>query len=194
MLAKFDTWLLNKFEKFTQWWQRTFGQNCFWWAKFFDFVGFILLILCFIETSRFYSLKLIPLILATGLYAFGSLTFFLIFIPIYEHRITSNHTSGLANPLKVVFSDVRVMLNLYYLVMNVYVLWAGAGGYSYYWTFFLFVVGLLFFPIAVLYFVSCDPLPPCKSRVRQFADSVIEKIKEILSPPLAPIPVRVPSR
>ena len=43
------------------------------------------------------------------------------------------------------------------------------------------------------YFVSCDPLPPAKSHVREWLESMVKSAKEFLAPAVEPDPAAAPA-
>ena len=192
MMINFDLWSLNRLEKFAQKTQRDIGIDCFLWAKI-CVILFALLISCNAFFVQYYSYPL------KGWWV-SSLLFFFLFVALTMWNVTSlvveravkdASSRGLSNPLKLrseyrflyIFGAFLVSL-LCWVFSNI----ATERTASFAW---LGILGSLMFPLW-LYFVSCDPLPPAKSRVREWLESVAKSAKEFLAPTPEPIPVTAP--
>ena len=191
MLTNFDLWLLDCLEKFAQKTQRNIGIDCFLWARI-SIILFAFFIACNAFFVQYYSYPLKEWWISSLLLVFLSVA------PIMwstisptEQRAKELSLRGLSNPCKL-WSDCRLLyifgaflISLPCLVLSntatertaVFV-WLG-------------ILGSCMFPLW-LYFVSCDPLPPAKSRVREWLESTVKSAKEFLAPAVEPDPATAP--
>lgn len=194
MLLTFDQRLLDKFERFSHWWQKTFGQDCFWLARMAAIL-FSLSLLVFVISEIWWRKP-------NG--KIGAELWLLEWIPGYllfswieqvDKKVHKMHIRSLANQLKMELIYIRIFLLFtvpIYIAATFYVLSTTApyvpiiyrliGAHFYLWL------------IPTFYFISCDPLPPAKSKVRKWLESFTTAIKRFFALPPQPAPVRIPSR
>lgn len=189
MLEKIDASLLEKIEKFTHWWQKTFGQDCFWWAKVF-IVLFIVFMNSFAVLGILFGNKFDPILFGSFMLTLLSPLVFLT-IKIAQARAYQNQVSGLANECKLFLQDKRLMMLV--IFNGVGFAW---GLFEYLQNIPIYIVALCplgFSCLGIAYYaLSCDPLPPAKSKVKIWLENFMEKTKEFLTPQpaLVPVPVR----
>ena len=190
-MINFDLWSLNRLEKFAQKTQRDIGIDCFLWAKI-CVILFALLISCNAFFVQYYSYPL------KGWWV-SSVLFFFLFVALTMWNVTSltertiknAFSHGLGNFLKLqseyrflyIFGDFIISILCWIfsdIIIERTAIFAWLG-----------ISGSCMFPLW-LYFVSCDPLPPAKSRVREWLESVAKSAKEFLAPMPAPIPATTP--
>ena len=182
MLHKFDVWLIDKFERFSHKWQRMFGQDCFWWARVALAFSAISL---FMYVFSFLSITVAHIVLCIVISPL-SLGIWYMNIRDAEERVKMSHRVGLSNPLKQTAYQFRIALiviSVFFLCLAILI------GH-----FLLFLVAASLFITTLDYFISCDPLPPSKSKVRQKLEAGIKKAKEFLAPEPELMPIPVPSR
>ncbi|MDP2668678.1 MAG: hypothetical protein Q8P07_02485 [bacterium] len=193
MLEKFDALLLEKIEKFAHWWQKTFGQDCFWWAKFFV-VLFIVFTNSFAALGILFGNKFSPILLSSSLLTLliSPLAFWT--IKITQVRTYQNQINGLANEYKLQLRDKRL------IALMIFVTTGFAWGLHELYNIPIYIAALCplgFSCLGIVYYaISCDPLPPAKSKARNWLESFWIETKEFLSPEpeLVPVPVPAPNR
>jgi len=170
-LEKFDLLLLQYgFERLAHVWQKWFGQDCFFLAR----IAAILFGVAYAWLLPFLAgIITMCLVIASTLYC----------INIDERRTRHAMGRGCENPSKVdgqflryFFLIVAAPLFIACLVLR----------------FPVTVLLVVLFWISELYFSHCTPLPPAKSKVRQFLEQGSQKIKEFFSPAPEPAPVPIP--
>ena len=167
-IGDLEIWFLeHTFERFSHWWQRDVAgtQDCFFWSR----VSFLLYLITFFQI-------LWPI---TLLIAFlGSTT-----ILIYEYDTKKSQSSKCMNPYKVAATFVRCLF--YFIGINI-----SAGmliaGYT------LLTFSAFLFPV-MFCLACCNPLPPAKSKARQWLEKGAQKIEQFFSPALEPAPVPIPA-
>lgn len=168
----FDQWILDTCEKFSHRTQRTFGLTCFSLAR--GCLGVAPIVYAFpliFDESNFWLFVMM---------FFSGLILSALYLPvtyIYEKKVFEFSLHGLANPFR---SYLRLRRFIIFLTGNLTMAFFPMQNVS----FVLSLEAWLLALIVHLYFLSCDPLPPAKSKVRAF----IEKIRESLSPTEIPTP------
>jgi hypothetical protein len=178
MLDKTDTWLLNRFENFSHWWQRTFGQDCFWWARKTVLAS---MVMTFIGVVMIAGISLEGI--SAGIFN-ASISFMWVpFIVRIEAGIKKEPENMCANPEKLKSQD-----RLFFLVAMPFL------------AIFIFArlsvlvsLGYILY-VFIMYFCACDPLPPAKSKVRQWLESALNGISKALVPKPGIVPVPIPSQ
>ena len=171
MLFQFDSWLLEKIEKFSHGWQKTFGLDCLWLAKLCS--GFV--VVSFLGTY-------------IGIIIYQR-------ISSQENEIRKHRESGYVNPERIQNMHGRILL----LCISTMALFAGILDYltsSNQYKFLILVMASVcftFMPMA-FYFFACSPLPPAKSKVRKWLENTAEFLKGLAAPTPQPVPIRIPSR
>ncbi len=166
-LVIFDAWFLDKCEKFSHRTQRILGLTCFDLARICLGIGLTVCMPVFFFVQKEFLVWGLPV---------SALTVFHFFETYSIEKITLKYSlHGLANPYKkrmslriTAYSSGAILIYCVSLFASLF--------------FIIPYSGLLFLYVCYLYFLSCDPLPPAKSKVR----ALIEKIRESLRP--APIP------
>lgn len=171
MLA-FDQWILDKCEKFSHQTQRIFGLTCFSLARVCLGIAPIVYAFPFVfGESNFWFFVM----------AFsGGLILSALYLPAtyrYEKKVFELSLHGLANPFR---SYLRLKRFIIFLAGNLTMALFPIQDVSFVLSFEVWLLAL----IVHLYFLSCGPLPPGKSKVR----ALIEKIRESLSPTEIPTP------
>ena len=166
-----DEWFLDKFERFSNRMQRTFGITCFSLARaclgITPIIFAIPLVLGESNFQGFMALFLALLLVSA---------FFLLGTYICEKIVFEFSLQGLANPFKFY---LRLRRFIYLLAGNLLMaLFPMSDVFS-----TLGFEAWILILIVHFYFLSCDPLPPGKSKVR----ALIEKIRESLSPQPEPV-------
>lgn len=161
MLEKTDQFLLNKIEKFCHRFQQLTGKTNI----------FLALLTCFMYLAFFVAIMIASkrptsVFLWINLFM-GSL--YILFYPLRERDAFYRISKGFSNPHKIdFFCKLLRKFSLIFLFVNLFCLqWLVLGG-----TLFL----CLFF-----YLDSCDPLPPCRGKIREMIDAFFAR----------PIPVPV---
>lgn len=191
MLEKFDALLLEKIEKFAHWWQKNIcgEQNCFWWARVFTILSSIQMagfgILGLLSNKEFHPILAASVAITV---IFPCFVFFT--IKLVESRTYQNSNNGLANEFRLELNRLSILMTFI--------------GVGFGWGFYEYLLGtplildmfclLGFFCLSVAYyFMSCDPLPPAKSKVKVWLENLAEKTKEFLSPEPELVPVPIPN-
>jgi len=174
LLRKTDDYVIGRFTTFCHWWQRLTGLTNFWWARG-ALVGTIAMFMLSMLSMVMFPIALVP--------------FFYILIParagwkalgmVEDHYLSGSATAHMLTLhwCSMYWARLAVIL---YLPILVVCCWLAPEqwrmGFRYMGTTF----GLLF---VQMYLMCVIPLPPAKSKVREFLES--------LRP--APKPVQVPA-
>ncbi len=174
MFAKFDAYISNNFEKFSCWHQKLTGKDCFWLAKmsmFFSVLSLWLIPIIFgnfsIEPKEQYS-NINVMSSFLGL-AFLFSSFFA--IKRIEERAKKFSRSGLANPLKILLSKIRLSLD-FLILFTFYFLGISINTNVDSLLFFACMFFYFLFLACGAYFISCNPLPPGTSKVREWINGI----------------------
>ena len=183
MLIEIDVWLLRKLEKFAHWFQKLTGKNCFWLAKIAAvFHGLFIVVI--LMPGVFLGNQAIAIV--SGILMM--FTFFTVFkhFTLIKHRervVLSARKKNLSNPFKVLDYDWRItvlfviLLCLFIMVIDYFLFYFGAM-----LAFLMFWQGLLY------YFSACDPLPPAKSKVKEWKEKFVNAVKGVFAPAPRPVP------
>lgn len=191
MLQTIDWFVLGKFEKFAHWWQRLTGKDCFWLAK-------LCLILWLTGSAAEYLIKI--WLFNAGAPRIGLLAIDALLAIFWYHKILSSQFDtyqkiGFSNKNKLEFKVVRIFMAIatfFTMIAIIFKLLKNADA-VYFSSYLIYaVIAIMVFSMA--YFTSCDPLPPAKSKVRQWLEKVVSAAKEALSPTPQPQPIPVESR
>lgn len=182
LFEKIDNGLLTKFEKFSHKWQKLTGKNCFWLAKLSAVCGAIFGTL-FIGLGILIQPK-------TGIIGFP-LIFFLFFgtilsvkiIRLTETMVELMNLLGLSNPTKITMKNQRVLSVFFFVFFFSLVASVGLSNPVFFLMAFYAVS-----EVAEVYFTACDPLPPAKSKIRQWLESLVSAAKKAVSISPAPVP------
>lgn len=193
MLQKIDWFILGKFEKFAHWFQKLTGKNCFWQSR-------ILIITLIISDSVHASIKILKG--SSGIVFYCAVSV-LSWIVVYfwtrqnEKKTFKFNRDGLSNPFKkdgAFTRKVMVVILIIAYLSSVSVA-ARLNGTS------ILNFGLIASDlvsetliVSILFLISCDPLPPVKSKLRQWLEKIISAVKEVFIPAPQPQPIPVESR
>lgn len=192
MFFEIDMWLVDKFERFSHKFQRFFGYDCFWLARscYYSCVAFLALFLlgAFWYDSAFHLLALLIIILPA----------YYIFIPMVEDAealAKKMRNKNLANPKKLddasdrikIFPVVFVMVGIYYPFVFAFLVPKSPFFVNFFGIYVFCGIWCLF----LTYFIACDPLPPAKSKIRQWLEKLAEAAKGIFEPIPEPVPIPV---
>lgn len=151
MLEKTDQFLLNKVEKFCHRFQELTGKTNL----------FLALIACFLYLAVFVAMMIVSkrqtaVFLWICLFM-GSL--YILFYPLRERDAFYRISKGFSNPYKIDFFPKLIRkFSLIFLFVNLFSLqWLYFAGTSFLCLFF--------------YLDSCDPLPPCRGKIRETIDA-----------------------
>ena len=186
MLIEIDVWLLGKLERFSHWFQKLTGKNCFWLAKIAAiFHG--LLIVVILMSGVFLGNQAIAIV--SGIMVMFA--FFVVFkhFALIKHRervVLSTQEKSLSNPFKVLDYDCRAIV-LFIILLCFFIMAINLIGYFLFYfgamlAFLMFLQGLLY------YFSACDPLPPAKSKVKEWKEKFVNAVKGVFAPAPRPIP------
>ena len=186
MLIEIDVWLLGKLEKFSHWFQKLTGKNCFWLAKIAA-VCHGLLIVVILMPGVFLGDQTVAIVSGI-LMMFTFFTVFKHFALIKHRELVVLREENLSNPFKVLDYDWRItilfviLLCLFIMAINLMI-----GYFLFYFSamlaFLMFLQGLLY------YFSACDPLPPAKSKVKEWKEKFVNAVKGVFAPAPQPSPV-----
>ncbi|OGF61490.1 hypothetical protein A2662_00695 [Candidatus Giovannonibacteria bacterium RIFCSPHIGHO2_01_FULL_45_33] len=193
MFEKFDFWLIEILEPEMQKLQRFTGYDCFWWAKIFV-VLFIIFVNSFAVLGTLFGNKFSPILSGSSLLTLLTSPLAFWTIKIVQARTYQNQINGLANEYKLQLRGKRLML------LTIFVTTGFAWGLHELHNIPIYIAALCLLGFSCLgivyYAISCDPLPPAKSKVRNWLGNLLEKTKEFLSPEpeLVPVPAPAPNR
>jgi hypothetical protein len=191
MLRRIDVYLIDRVcQKISNKWHLLTGKNCFWIAKLFNSLRFLLaVVFCLMDPakgtlgiSNIHPIYFIP-ISVIGLAVFCDS----IGIKEYEKRCHKNEMFRNENYNSRYICRVFGLMILVISAVGCFILSASTK---------TFALGAFLFSLSwclLEYFASCTPLPPAKSKIRQWADAAKGFLVEILSPAPEPIPVPVPA-
>lgn len=171
MFFTIDVWLLEKCERFSHWWQRLFGNDCFWLARMCTIFYALSILLCEVGAlwQEHITAVMLPWLLLVSPFTYKR-------VCKIEELVLRMQDRGLANPFKIMGQELRVKS----FILAV----AAEGGFllifigvAPHLSFVFSLVGLGIFCWYILlnYFVSCDPLPPAKSKIGEWMESWSEK-------------------
>lgn len=191
MLTIIDFWLLGRLEKFAHWWQKLTGKNCFWLARA-AVVCYGLLLVAILVPSILSGKNLAAIIMPVILIVAALFAVFHHFVMIkYKERIVSDmQEANLSNPFKIIDSNWRTVALLVILLcmLAAVVNSVTRGNISGY--FISIMLGLLIFLDGLsYYFFACDPLPPAKSKIKEWKEKFVSAVKGIFAPAPQPSPV-----
>jgi len=189
MLIEIDVWLLRKLEKFSHWFQKLTGKNCFWLARVATACYF-----CFgLAVTAFYILsKETSMII---LYSLSSLIILAVAISMFkmlkfkEEIVLDASNIGLVNPFKILDYPIRTLTLIFTPICSFREI-AGIldGGVSIILVFIGIFGNLLFWYGLFYYFSACDPLPPAKSKVKEWKEKFVNAVKGVFAPVPRPVP------
>jgi len=164
MIFASDQWILDKYERFGYWFQKMFGLDCFFLARACCVFGYIL-IACWAYADKGYLSLVLAVVLGIPPFLVG----FLITTKI-EQIVKKEAASGFSNFLKTKGNTLRVPWLFIFAVLSFIDI--GRARYSFWMSGWETVL------ISLMYFMSCDPMTPTKSKVRK----ALEKLRERFSP------------
>lgn len=196
MLQIVDGFISNKIEKFAHWWQKITGKDCFWLAKAaavcYGLFGTAIMANIMLKgkeaavTAICSIVAFLCMALAAG---------FIKQIKFKQEIVSIAHSRGLANPFKIIDYGVRISAVFLSPICSLSEVLSLLQGRLSFLLIFTGIFGNIFLWILLLYYFSaCDPLPPAKSKVRQWLEKVVSAAKEALSPTPQPQPIPVESR
>jgi len=170
MFQSIDDWLFDKFfQKISDWVEKMFGINCFWLARLFYCLAAIAFTAGILPSSWKNIILMILVILGlVGYMIISYLTEQIFYDQSVDNQAVSNHqrvSPGyiflrfLALVVAILFTSIFLLIFFRSKEVNC-------------------LFGTIIFPAitAGFYFQACTPLPPAKSRVREF----LEVFKTIL--------------
>lgn len=164
---KMDAWIVARFERAGRGWQRLTGLDCFWLAKQCAVIGFILLMVA--AGRGIYKLD------GDMSAAFPAVTnwYFVRVCDRIASRARSESMRGLANSEKLIMGWFR----MFYLIFSMMIMTVGR--HDFYMT-MLKVNAVLTW--AAMNWLACDPLPPCKSKIRQWLSGLKKQKAQVAEP------------
>ncbi len=186
-MIPFDVWLLDRFQRFAEWWQKLTGKDCFFLARLMIACHMLhmatigLFVLIFTEKSPFDHM---PAILIS--------TVWLYIIRVLETEARSDISRGCRNRGYIDFIAFRLVV----IIANPLILGGTLKiyfGLELPFAFALFSSLCFVWYIPFAYFLSCTPLPPAKSKIREWIESFSASLREFVVHSPVPAPVRVPS-
>ena len=172
-LVRFDRFLLNTvFQPFAHWFQDWTGKDSFFLARCFIFIHCFLAVLCDFEEDKI-GVKLVFMIFLDLFLILFDIVFYLVAKSFYDHY----NKPGLMSMVVIWLLPGRCIAMFGLLLTPILGLRYGL----------LHVVleeGACICFLVFLYFLSCTPKPPSKSKVRKH----IEKLKELfqINPQIQP--------
>jgi len=199
-----DTWILNTTEKFSHWWQKLTGLDCFWCAHYSLIVctGFMMglgymswySVEIFVEDDYvevLTKIMILGLVLALVFYAWKMSRH----IKNIRNKTSEAHKQGLANPYKILGAiarnnvlEIAIIATMLCLAFNFSLISFSSIFLGLIWVFLLFW-SVFIFIIPALYFMSCDPLPPGISKIRQWKEEAEEGMREAFQKQPETVPV-----
>lgn len=185
MLVKIDLWLLYRLEKFAHWWQKLTGKNCFWLAKKFSLLGG--LSSCYFIAVSYFTFRTDPF-LAGVLSLVGFILCLEVLHVLSLIKIIETIVLDPPNPFKYIKQIDRIFTIVSYPICAVM------------WAFMIYSAYLFSLPTAIFcasafiwiviarYLKCCDPLPPAKSRVKEWKEKFVNAVKGIFAPVPQPNP------
>lgn len=164
VLVLMDNFLVDRiFQKFSNSFQKLTGKSCFFISGLFYYLISIMFFI--LAATALVCLKGFVGVLGSVPSFFVALIFFALGYHIKkEEKIFYLAAASSLNLNKVLLEPLRILL---LLIFPLYVYGLANGKIP--WPFFVFFV---FFGLAI-YFASCIPLPPCKSKIRVWLESFI---------------------
>ena len=181
-MIEIDIWLLGKLEKFSHWFQKLTGKNCFWLAKIAAVChGFI--IVSILIPGIFFGDQTV--VIVSGILMV--FTFFTVFkhFALIKHRelvVLNAREESLSNPFKVLDYDWRITI-LFVVLLCLFIMVIG-----YFPVFGAMLAFLIFWQGLLYYFSACDPLPPAKSKVKEWKEKFVNAVKGVFAPAPRPVP------
>lgn len=189
MLEKIDFWFLGRLEKFANWWQKLTGKNCFSLARAFIVVyGISIVEFPVYQILKTEKISIFSYIVLVTL-AFIAVIFFLRLIKFKEKIVLRANRCGLSNPFKLLDNQFRIFTLCFapiFLCIDVLMFKEEA--------FILIIMSMIsiskiFSALGLSYYFSaCDPLPPSKSRVKEWKEKFVNAVKGIFAPAPRPSP------
>ena len=96
--------------------------------------------------------------------------------------------SNLSNPFKIIDRLFRVFLLLGVFVIEILGL-LDLEEFSVFWVIIITFSNVVLWQALLNYFSACDPLPPAKSKVREWKERFVNAVKEVFTPAPQPSPV-----
>lgn len=191
MLQKIDWFVLGKFEKLAYWWQKLTGKDCFWLAK-------LCLVILLTGFAADYLVKI--WLLNTGAPRIGSLAVYVFIAIFWYHHINSSQVDtyqkiGFGNENKLKFKAIRVFIaigDFLSMISTVFELIKSVDVMHFFLHLIYAIIAIAL--VSMVYFAACDPLPPAKSKVRQWLEKIVSAAKDAFSPAPQPQPIPVESR
>ena len=181
MLIEIDVWLLGKLEKFSHWFQKLTGKNCFWLAKMAAvFHGLIIVVI--LMPGVFLGDQTVAIVSGI-LMMFTFFTVFKHFALIKHRELVVLREENLSNPFKVLDYDWRITI-LFVILLCLFIMVIG-----YFPVFGAMLAFLIFWQGLLYYFSACDPLPPAKSKVKEWKEKFVNAVKGVFAPAPQPSPV-----
>ncbi len=184
-LIMMDIWLLSASQRFSEKFQRLTGKTCFFLAKIFYLIQIIITVLFLLFVYLAYPPVVWAVLSIPALFFVRSRSR-RVKETEKEERFFFKKGLGHGNAYCLLLLPRRLSTSLTFL----FFILLDVGRFNY---FNLSLdVGILCEAVA-LYFRSCTPLPPSKSKVRKWLETAKEKIKGALdpAPEPAPNPVRI---
>lgn len=168
LLARVDSFFITKLENLTQKVQRKTGKDNFHISKTILLLGSLIVFIgCLLN-----ELGIIVLLLMLSMLAYLGLTLYM-----HEHEVRSNLVSGISNHHKIDFGYtlVRISNFLFFAIGHLYNLCLTNDIDK------TNTIHLLAHSIIVLhlYLIACDPLPPCKGKLKEWLKSLFFNPKPI---------------
>src|SRR3989344_7197317 len=188
MLIRIDLWLLERLEKFAHWFQKLTGKNCFWLSRIFIIWG----AMNFIGPHQLNILKenhkLTVLILIAGIVSVCAIGLWRQ-SKRHEKEVLRMNERGHANSFKITSFSFRIiwlLLAIFAIIISLILLLLHLPSFKTYDAFFLLNYALSW--VLYGYFSACDPLPPAKSRVKEWKEKFVNAVKGVFAPVPRPVP------
>lgn len=176
-MAQLDGWLLERFESFAHTFQRLTEKNCFWLARasvVLTWMGMAMSVVVFTPNNIRFS----PVVMAIDI-SFGAGSIFagwVMFqgIKLAEQNVESARKCSYASNQSKLLYPLRIFQTLLVLCA-------------------MLVTHVLAFTgfVAVWYFISCDPLPPCTSKIKKAIGWLQARRQDMTTPTSQPKPTPV---
>ncbi len=164
MFQSIDNWLLDQFfQKISDWVEKTFGKNCFWLARLF----YCLAAIAFAASSlpNFWKNVILIILVTLSVICYLTISYWTeqkFYGQLVDNQVVSNHQR--VSPGYIFLRILALVVAILFTSISLL-------------TFFRLkevscLFGSIIFPAITVgfYFEACTPLPPAKSRLREFLE------------------------
>jgi len=176
IFQKFDEWLISSiFERFTQWFQEMFGHNCFWLARLCMTIWCLLDVMMMLFGVRWYFHPESEM----NFTSFAISCIFSVLIVLFYFKMAYSAEKKAREALRKQLSNPEKrewVLRLILFWLSIFTV--------YYIGFIPDLIAAIFSLNMFFGLIACDQLPPSKSKVREWFESLGK----------TPIPIRVSNK